>query len=107
MRNLKLVPKVKPYKVLTISEALKISYPDMVELPIGTRFKTTEWYTGGDDKDGLPLTGTIIGLTGDDLSKPPKYEVNEQLAETHHQVYRVQLDDGKETVMWPEEVERV
>lgn len=96
-----LVEIVAP-KVWTIEDEAQYHGAILPRLPVGTKFRTTSEYSGGDDKTG-PLTGTIVG-----------YEVRDEepnkiigLEYSHREIYKVWLDSGEFSVMWPMEIEEI
>ncbi len=87
--------------IFTIEHWLKEYKRSDAPLTPGTRFSTTENYTGGNDM----LTGIVTGRLAS-----PDYGVADFLETqgfTMHELYTVKLDNGHSTVMWPEELERV
>ncbi len=91
---------VKTVKVWMIEDDL-----DWYGLPI-VRFEPGQWvitnkrYTGDMGEDKAPLVGTITGYELRDEDSP-----NELIGVqyTHREIYTVTFDDGRKSVLWPEE----
>lgn len=87
-------------KLWTIENELEYQGRKPERYPIGTLVKTTPNYTG--PRDDEPL---VFRITGVEIRADIEGSIMETEGFTHREIYKAESLTGKETVLWPDEIE--